>query len=396
MEKEKHITGDDYNKINIITQAQKPENTPSSEPKASIRNERKSNELIENNDDEIDDKLEYENIIIECTETAISNSSSSSSSSSSESESSDEYTDEENCDGLMESSSPEKMSSTSSDQIGQKSSVGSDSEKPAVISEPFKIVKTKISNDFHFVKIIPPTTTTAATMSAISNAQISLPVISNEMTTSVFKKSDSPEKISVTTDVTDSPSVTPVSLNIVKEIKYEIERTSTPSSEKSSTPEPKMSRDLKQLKKTINASKVLTEMMNYSDSTKPRKSRNAKETEFSLSSGDLDLSQNRSRSKSVPHGSLESKSPSDVSDGDNRVRRNMRSQNIEFAQKQQKFLNRIQSQQDSDGGFNSDEESIDSSVGVKPIEMKEKKYKKLQVKDIHPPPKVCRFCLFNY
>lgn len=335
-----------------------------------------------NIDEETNDKLEYEDVIVEGTETANS---ATTSSSDSETSDSDTDNDHDTSTGIITPSTTETSSPICTDST--KHSTSSGNSGITSVPNPVTIVQAKLSEDkLVYVKILPPTTTTH------------VPLIKTPPKIIIAQSSQvSPSKSGIADDVPKLEENKTSELldesNVIK--KEEIVRSSTPITtetiEVPSAPVTKMSRDLKQLKKTINASKMLSEMINDSGHTKPRKSRNLKDFDDSSYGGgggsDNHDPRGRSRSKSQPHGSLESKSPSDMSDGDYRVRRNMRSQNIEFAQKQQKFLNRIQSHQDSDGGFNSDEESIDSSVGVKPCEDKEKKVKKL-VHDIHPAPKV--------
>lgn len=117
----------------------------------------------------------------------------------------------------------------------------------------------------------------------------------------------------------------------------------------------KMKREVKQLQQSMDNSKILTEYINDSETRKSRRQSKFDDSESTFS---------RSRSVSI----------SESQDDEGKKRSNMRSHNSDFLQKQQKFLTRIQTSQDSDGVFNSDCESIDSkSTDTK--------------KPIHPAPK---------
>lgn len=123
----------------------------------------------------------------------------------------------------------------------------------------------------------------------------------------------------------------------------------------------KMTREVKELQKSMDNSKVLSEYINDSETRKSRRKSKFDDSESSFS---------RSRSVSI----------SESQDDEGKKRSNMRSHNTDFVQKNQKFLTRIQSSQDSDGIFASDDESIDSKSTDtgKP---------RIIRKPIHPPPK---------
>lgn len=123
----------------------------------------------------------------------------------------------------------------------------------------------------------------------------------------------------------------------------------------------KMIREVKELQKSMDNSKVLSEYINDSETRKSRRKSKFDDSESSFS---------RSRSVSI----------SESQDDEGKKRSNMRSHNTDFLQKHQKFLTKIQSSQDSDGLFASDDESIDSKstdTGKPGIISK----------PIHPPPK---------
>lgn len=101
----------------------------------------------------------------------------------------------------------------------------------------------------------------------------------------------------------------------------------------------KISREVKQLQKSMDNSKVLSEYRNDSEIRKSRR----------ISKFDDSGSSSRSRSVSI----------SESQDDDGKKRPNMRSHNTDFVQKHQKFLSRIQNSQDSDNNSD-DEESFDS------------------------------------
>lgn len=124
----------------------------------------------------------------------------------------------------------------------------------------------------------------------------------------------------------------------------------------------KMKREVKQLQQSMDNSKILTEYINDSETRKSRRQSKFDDSESTFS---------RSRSVSVSES---------LQDDEGKKRSNMRSHNSDFLQKQQKFLNRIQSSQDSDGVFNSEDESIDSkSTDTEKTGMHKK--------PIHPAPK---------
>lgn len=131
-----------------------------------------------------------------------------------------------------------------------------------------------------------------------------------------------------------------------------------------------MKREIKQLQKSMNNSKILSEYINDGEKRKSRRKSKFEDLESSLSS--------RSRSVSISESQH---------DDEGRKRSNMRSHNYDFTLKNQKFLAKVQNSQDSDGLFNSDDESIDSKST-------DTDKQGMVKKPIYPPPKIGsdKFC----
>lgn len=155
----------------------------------------------------------------------------------------------------------------------------------------------------------------------------------------------------------------------------------------------KLKREFKQLQKMKNESKILTEFINDGETRIRKVKKKAKHEELELlnlsqAGGDNDSTasrssnRDRSRSRSLTRNSspFEScgQSPKDERSTE-KNRRNMRSLNAEFTAKHQKFLQGIQSQQESDISDFSDNEH-DEKIAQRSFAENSR--------TIHPPPKV--------
>lgn len=162
------------------------------------------------------------------------------------------------------------------------------------------------------------------------------------------------------------------------------------------TSTPKIKREIKQLQKMMNDSKILTEFIQGGE-TKVRKVKKLAKHDEMLTDHDesiaISLIRRSSRSLSCSHriesnsnggGSRKSAATPDSGSSSSSIRRNMRSQNAEFSAKHQKFLRGIQSQQDSDASDNtSDNEKDDERITKNCLNIKQRQHK-----TVHPPPKV--------
>ena len=128
---------------------------------------------------------------------------------------------------------------------------------------------------------------------------------------------------------------------------------------------PKIKREIKQLQKMMNDSKILTEYINDSE-TRVRKVKKMAKHEDAVDGADTESitskastrDRSRSRSCSRNHSPMDMSAYHHNSARDSeKGKRNMRSQNAEFSAKHQKFLRGIQSQQDSDASENSENDS---------------------------------------
>lgn len=148
----------------------------------------------------------------------------------------------------------------------------------------------------------------------------------------------------------------------------------------------KLNREIKSLNKTQNESKILTEYANDSCDIKSRKSRKLSAQSSTVTPAGK---RSKSRSPSFDRTSCSSsldKSTSSVIDSATKTssntslkRQNMRSQNLEFSLKQQKFLSRIQNQ-------SQDSEATDISEDDQNFTIEDENNGNTRV--IHPPPKV--------
>lgn len=120
----------------------------------------------------------------------------------------------------------------------------------------------------------------------------------------------------------------------------------------------KMSRERKQLEESLNSSKVLTEYV-----IEGRRPRSRRKSISALETGRLRESRSRSRGSELSTTSTFTPK-----------RANMRSANVEFLEKQQKFLQKVHAQVESEG---SDDESNDAD--------------RWDENKIDPPPKVRHF-----
>lgn len=148
---------------------------------------------------------------------------------------------------------------------------------------------------------------------------------------------------------------------------------------------PKIKREIKQLQKMVNESKILTDFINDQDSQRSRKVKKTPKTEtdhdFSGTGGDNEsiASKSSSRSRSLSRNMSPIDTPLSSKDGE-KNRRNMRSQNAEFSARHYKFLRGIH-QHDSDASDNTSDIEVDKTVPV--VSTFEEK-----PKTVHPPPKV--------
>lgn len=158
-----------------------------------------------------------------------------------------------------------------------------------------------------------------------------------------------------------------------------------PETDRQQTSTPKIRREIKQLQKMVNESKILTEFINDQDSQRSRKVKKPSKTEFdhdfSGTGGDNESIASKSSSRSRSLSRNMSPIDSTVSGKDSeKNRRNMRSQNAEFSAKHYKFLRGIH-QNDSDASDNNSDIEMDKPVPVSSsFEHKPK--------TVHPPPKV--------
>lgn len=150
------------------------------------------------------------------------------------------------------------------------------------------------------------------------------------------------------------------------------------------TSTPKIKREIKQLQKMVNESKILTDFINDQDSQRSRKVKKTTKTEtdhdFSGTGCDNEsiASKSSSRSRSLSRNMSPIDTPVSSKDGE-KNRRNMRSQNAEFSAKHYKFLRGIH-QHDSDASENTSDIEGDKTVPSPSFEEKTKAF--------HLPPKV--------
>lgn len=156
------------------------------------------------------------------------------------------------------------------------------------------------------------------------------------------------------------------------------------------TSTPKIKREVKQLQKMVNESKILTEFVSDQDSQRSRKVKKTPKADtdhdFSGTGGgdnESIASKSSSRSRSLSRNRSPTDTPVSSKDGE-KNRRNMRSQNAEFSAKHYKFLRGIH-QHDSDVSDNTSDIEVDKPVPVS-SNFEENS------KTVHPPPKVNFVC----
>lgn len=264
-----------------------------------------------------------------------------------------------------------------------------------------KLVQTKTpENKLVFVKILS-TAQSAAVPLTVSVSESNLPVVTTTaaaiikpITPSVsFENNESTPKLKSETDDKTADVVTATNdENTEEDSLFDATASSTP----------KISREMKELNKMMNQSKILTEFIN-----EPQQQRKSRKSTKPIADYDEDTSstqhhrRSRSRSKSTmsqySESNLHDELMSDGGTSFSRSRRSMRSQNLEFAQKQQKFLSRIQHNQDSDGTYNSEDDTMEVSPSKSGDGSKSgnlgagsvsRARNRKDLKEICPPPKV--------